>query len=236
MGDDDFTSIAVSHLYLGVYPLERSLVAKSITIIDIDARILQKIEELFKQDQLPLKTLIFDYRNPVPKEFEGKFETIIVDPPYSHNGLILTLSRAIDFLVPRIGAEIYLSYAHRSPNEINILQKSICEMGLAINEIIPRFNFYEGCDILGNTTQMMRLLRTDHSHSLIPKDQNYTQSIYTGEICPTLRYYYCQTCQQLIEISSLREIHTIEQLKIQGCPYCNSHGPFELEEKIVSRN
>jgi N4-bis(aminopropyl)spermidine synthase len=131
-----------------------------------------------------------------------------------------------------LGTEIYLSFAHRAPNELFQLQQKVIEMGLVIQEILPRFNYYEGSDILANVTQMIRLIRTEHASPMIKPDTNYSSAIYTGEISPKIRFYYCNACRKLIELSNNGPIQSIEQLKNQGCPFCKSKGPFDLEEKI----
>jgi predicted methyltransferase len=177
-------------------------------------------------------TQTWDYRQAIPTSLLHKFDTVVVDPPYSLSGLVLSISRAIGVLKQQSGTEIYLSFAHRSPSEWLKIQQKLTQMGLAIQEIIPRFNMYEGCDILGNITQMVRLLSTEETKPLVDVDQTYESAIYTGEINPKIRYYYCVACRKLIELSSEGQIKTIEKLKSDGCPYCKSKGPFELDEKI----
>ncbi|MHA1602394.1 MAG: bis-aminopropyl spermidine synthase family protein [Promethearchaeota archaeon] len=231
LGDDDYTSVATALLYKGFYPEEPKLIPNQLTIIDIDNRILQGIRSHIPKN-FNIFTEIWDYRNAVPAKFQNIFDTIIVDPPYSNAGLKLVLSRSLSLLRKELGAEIYLSFAHRAPEEFYNLQKLIIDSGLAIMEIIPRFNYYEGAQILGSTTQMIRLSTTSESIPLIKSNEVLEGPIYTGEISMNFRIYYCKNCEKSIRIGEGCDIKTIEELKKHGCPYCNSHGKFELDEKI----
>lgn len=232
LGDDDYTSVAIALLYLGFFPDNPKLIPNEMVVIDIDNRILEGIQNAIKESTFNIKYKLWDYRTKIPEDLVNKFDTIMIDPPYSEQGLRLTLSRAIDMLRIELGSEIFLSFAHRSPLEFLKLQEIITEMGLAIMEITPRFNTYEGASILGNQTQLLRLVTTESTKSLIPPNIKYEEPIYTGKISPTTRFYYCTKCNKTIEIGETSQIKTIEKLKESGCPYCNSKdGPFQLEGK-----
>jgi N4-bis(aminopropyl)spermidine synthase len=235
LGDDDITSVALGNLYKGFYPEEPQLIANEITVFDIDKRLLDVISGVFhstNKRSLNIKLKQWDYRNSIFLEEINKYDTIFIDPPYTVNGLILTLSRAIDLLKKIPGKEIYLSFAHRPDEELYNIQKLIVEMGLNIQEIIPKFNIYDGAQILGNSTQMLILHTTKHSKSKIPANEQFTKELYTGQIHPSLRLYYCKSCSRIIEVGTNCEFITIENLKEKGCPNCHSNGPFELDEKI----
>ncbi len=233
LGDDDFTSVAVSWLYEGFFPEDPKLLPKAITIIDIDKRILDGIQTILKDELVSPSYVQWDYRKAVPKNLINKFDTVILDPPYTLNGLSLSISRSISILREVPGAQIYLSYAHRSPDELLEIQNIFTLNGLAIKEIIPRFNYYEGGGILGNITQIYQLITTQKTIPSISHDSIYTNEIYTGELNQNLRYYYCLNCKRLIPVgqTSKCKIKTIEELKESNCPYCSSFGPFELDHK-----
>ncbi len=125
LGDDDFTSVAMGMLYLGWYPEEPHLIPRSITVVDIDDRILEGIHADFQLKDLPITTIHWDYREAIPDQLVGQFDTIVVDPPYSLNGLILVLSRAIDLFQNPAESEVYLSFPHRSPSETHQFQQQI---------------------------------------------------------------------------------------------------------------
>jgi predicted methyltransferase len=232
LGDDDFTSVAIGLLYLGLFPEESHLIPTELAVAEIDKRILDKIKQIFDTEGLPITTTEWDYRTPVPSSLKNHYDTVLVDPPYSLEGAKLALSRAIDILRPGSGKEIYFSFAHWAPEDLYQLQKLIIEMGLAIQEIYPSFNFYEGAEILGNESQMFRLITTSQTKSLIAASETHSAPLYTDDMHPTIRYYYCNSCRKMIEIGRSQQIQTIEQLKAVGCPYCQSEGPFQLDEKV----
>jgi predicted methyltransferase len=232
LGDDDFSSLAVGLLYLGITPEEPTLLANSLFVADIDQRILEKITQIAKAEDLSLSTVHWDYRQPVPQVLLNQFDTVVVDPPYSLNGAKLSLSRALSLLDAGIGKEIYFSFAHWPPESMVNLHQLFVESGVAVMEIMPHFNYYDGAEILGNETQLFRLVTTSKSHPLIEETATFTEKLYTDEMHPTIRFYYCTQCRKLIEVGSTSPIKTIENLKDIGCPYCHGHGPFQLDEKI----
>ncbi|QEE16924.1 bis-aminopropyl spermidine synthase family protein [Promethearchaeum syntrophicum] len=233
LGDDDYSSVAIAFLYLGFFPENPKLIPEEMVVIDIDNRLLEGIKKAVNENSFNIKYKLWDYRTKIPEDLLNIFDIIMIDPPYSENGLRLTLSRAIDMLRIEIGREIYLSFAHRSPVKFLKIQEIITEMGLAIMEITPRFNTYEGATILGNQTQILRLITTSDTKSSISSTFKFEEQIYTGELSPTTRFYYCLKCNKTIEIGETSQIKTIEKLKEIGCPYCKSkEGPFQLEGKV----
>ncbi|MHA1673917.1 MAG: bis-aminopropyl spermidine synthase family protein [Promethearchaeota archaeon] len=234
LGDDDYTSIAVGKLYEGFFPEEPQLIPRQAVVFDIDTRLLKGIKENSQWEPPEFSTESWDYRKPVPTAYTHHFDVVMVDPPYSFPGLELVLSRAIGLLLTGSGKEIYLSFAHRSPSEMWKMQQLFTSLGLTIMELYPRFNYYEGAQILGNITQMYRLVTTDHTSSSklpVKTTETWDKPIYTGELHPNLRNYYCSSCKKGIQVGSSVKINTIEQLKKEGCPHCQSTGPFELEGK-----
>jgi len=235
LGDDDFSSIAISKLYKIFFPNEPNLIAKSITIIDIDSRILETIKKYIEEDSLKVNILNYDLRKPIPDNLINKFDTIIMDPPYSLNGLKLFLSRGISLLKHPskydIKKDIYLSFAHKSQEYTLEFQKFIIDSNLAIMEIIPKFNKYEGSEVLGNITQMIRLNTTMKTKPLINPNEEFNESIYTGETHPYIKKYRCTNCNEILEVGPDRQFETIEILKGEKCPKCQTSKNFELIER-----
>ncbi|MHA1610624.1 MAG: bis-aminopropyl spermidine synthase family protein, partial [Promethearchaeota archaeon] len=201
LGDDDYTSIAVGKLYEGFFPEEPQFIPQQAVVFDIDTRLLKGIRENSQWDSPEFITEIWDYRSPVPIARAHHFDVVMVDPPYSFPGLQLVLSRAIGLLQKVSGKEIYLSFAHRSPTEMWKMQQLFTSLGLAIVELYPRFNYYEGAQILGNITQMYRLVTTDYTFTSelpIKTTETWSEPIYTGELNPNLRNYYCTACKKII--------------------------------------
>ncbi len=240
IGDDDFTSIAVCLLYLIFYPEEPDIIPNSITIIDIDDRILNEIKNVYSEYELPLNKLNcinYNLREIISSELLEKFDTIITDPPYSANGLKLFLSRAISMIKTNdkycTGKDIFLSYAHRSSEKTLEIQSLIDDMGLSIMELIPRFNKYEGAEVLGNQTQMFHLKTTSKTKAIIPAEEKFLDIIYTGESHPYIRKYKCKGCEAVIIVGPDNEYETIEILKGNKCPKCKVSKKFDLIERNI---
>ncbi|WP_371804495.1 bis-aminopropyl spermidine synthase family protein [Candidatus Lokiarchaeum ossiferum] len=231
LGDDDFTSLSVVNLYEGIIPEDQKMIPTEIMVVDIDQRMLSGIQANIPNNSMKIEFKLWDYRHPVPNGLIHRFDTIMVDPPYSLSGLRLVLSRAISLLRTIPGGEIYLSFAHRAAEDTLAMHALFCKLGLAVIEMIPRFNYYEGAGILGNTTQMIRLVTTTKSSPLISPKEEFQEKIYTGEIKPNIRYYFCNNCGKLIPIGETEQLKTVEQLKAQKCPHCNADGPFNLDHK-----
>lgn len=193
IGDDDLASI----------PTAMTRLCSEVVVLDIDERLLGLISEVSKKENLNIKTMHWDFKNELPKELLGKFDTIFTDPPYTLNGAVLFMSRGIEAL----GNDgiLYLAFSHKPVEEYIELQKSINNMNFLIYELIPGFNFYEGTEIIGNTTFLARLVGKN-----LKKIEVNSEKIYTGELKPTLRYYRCMKCEKIHEVGN--EVKRIEDL------------------------
>ena len=218
LGDDDFTSIAVGLLKA----------AKEITVVDVDPRLVETIDEISEQENLNIKCVEHDLKEILPKHIMSKYDVVFTDPPYTIPGLALFVSRGLSALRRRKGASVYLAYAHQSPREALKVQKTLNQMGLCIVEHIPRFNKYEGAEMLANTTSIMRLETTEEMRPLITG--RFVDKLYTGEINETWRIYRC-SCGQQIRVGSTEKIRTVEKLKGVGCPKCGKKKRFKLIKK-----
>ena len=103
------------------------------------------------------------------------------------------------------------------------IQKVILEHNLAIQQIIPGFNLYEGAEMHANTTFLAILVTTEESKPIVVK--GFNEKIYTGELNPTIREYSCSNGHSII-IGMDQPIKTIEELKEKGCPDCGSKESF----------
>jgi predicted methyltransferase/ribosomal protein S18 acetylase RimI-like enzyme len=215
LGDDDFTSIAVGLLRA----------AKEIFVIDIDARLLKTLQLIRQEEQLNLNWLEHDLRNPLPTNLHRRFDVVFTDPPYTAPGLTLFLSRGLTALRQRGGASVYLAHAHQPPLKMLVMQKTLNAMGLAVGELIPRFNLYEGAEMFANTTFLARLETTAKSKPLIVG--LFDGKLYTGEVTQTVRVYQCE-CGRQISVGATETYKTIEELKRRGCPECGRLKGFTL--------
>ncbi|ADC70177.1 protein of unknown function DUF43 [Methanocaldococcus sp. FS406-22] len=193
VGDDDLTSL----------PTALTNMAEEIVVVDIDERILKLIEKFSQKENVKIKTIKHDLRNPLPKDLKERFDVVSTDPPYTVNGLKLFLSRGIEAL----GKEgiAYLSYSHKPIDEWLSIQKAITDMGFVISELIPNFNYYEGSEIIANTTFIARLVGKNLKINI-----GDTEKIYTGLVKPVIRYYKCLKCGKVHKVGE--EVKKVEDL------------------------
>ncbi|ARC83467.1 hypothetical protein U732_2390 [Clostridium argentinense CDC 2741] len=227
IGDDDLVSIALGFLLKKLFSDIRYSKTK-ICVMDIDNRILDYISSIAKKEELPINCEYVDLRSPLSESFKGQFDCFFTDPPYTLQGMNLFLSRGLEALKNESGLNIFLSYAHKSPEfELN-MQKYFVDMGLMVSEILTAFNDYDGAEIIGNIGQMIILKTTTSSKSLI--ENCYQEPIYTGELKVTVRFYKCKECGEIMKVGFSERFNTIEELKEKGCYKCNNK-VFQLIEK-----
>lgn len=222
LGDDDLVSVSVGLLMRRLFGGGRG--SCSVTVLDVDERILDYIQSLARLHDLPLKCRRLDLRRPLDAKLRGRFHTVFSDPPYTLPGATLFLSRAVQALASGPGQPVFFSFGHKPPEFLLQLQQLVLQMGLVQREILPRFNRYQGAAIIGNVSQMMLLQTTAGSTPLVQGE--FTGALYTGEIKRTTRIYRCMACGARTRVGAGEAVHTIEQLKQQGCPACKA-GTFE---------
>ncbi len=227
LGDDDFVSISITIITKKLFS-NNEQISCDVTVLDVDKRILQYIENLSIEYCLPISLLYYDARKPLPNVVCNQFDCLFTDPPYTIQGLDLFLSRGIAGLKKQNSLKVFFSFANKSPEVTLQMQTSFIEMGLIIKSIDNTFNEYEGAKILGSTGQMIVLNTTKKT---IPKIiDEFKDSLYTGEIKKTTRTYKCKNCKKLFKVGFDKEHKTIEKLKKVGCEYCNEN-KFDLVKK-----
>ncbi|TES94937.1 MAG: adenosylmethionine decarboxylase [Promethearchaeota archaeon] len=155
LGDDDATSLAVGLLNL----------AEEITVIDIDPNVLKFLSE--SANTLSLKNfrvISYDLRDPCPTNILNNYDIVVMDPPYTNEGLRLFLKRAKQVLKTSIvidgnmhkvlGKKCLLCFGNKPPKEMQNVQLSILDHGFIIKEMIPYFNLYKGASILGQFSHL----------------------------------------------------------------------------------
>lgn len=230
IGDDDLISVTIGFLLKNLYD-NLNFNKTKIIVLDIDKRIIEYINKISNQYNLPIECYNHDFRKPIPKEYISKFDCIFTDPPYTLNGMNLFLSRGIEGIKRESGQHIFLSYAHKSISFEYDMQKSFLDMGLIVSEIIHSFNHYEGAGILGNIGKMIILKTTSTTKGLIVNV--YNKDIYTGQLKKTIRYYKCKSCNKVFKIGKSEKIKTVEELKIQGCLVCHNQTFILSNQKII---
>jgi S-adenosylmethionine decarboxylase proenzyme len=182
LGDDDFISLAVGLTKL----------AQEITVLDIDQRVLNNLSTLAEELSL-VKFNVFphDLREPFPDDLVNKYDVVVMDPPYTIEGLRLFLKRANQALkskiningkdYPVIGKKCVLSFGNKPPEDMQRMQFSILDHGFIINEMIPDFNHYKGASIIGQFSHLYYLQSVRNPASTY--NLNLTKGpIYTSEV------------------------------------------------------
>jgi predicted methyltransferase len=230
VGDDDLVSIALGFLLKRLFP--ESIPAQTrIVVLDVDQRFLDYIQEIAGVNSLPVECRRLDLRNPLPADLVAQFDCFFTDPPYTLPGMSLFLSRGIAALKKTVGLPVFLSFSHKSPDFTLEMQQEWLRLGLVVFEALPRFNRYEGAEIIGNTGQMI-VLRTCRKTQPIVDETYYDRPMYTGELKKILRVYQCKECAKVIKIGFGGDFNTIESAKKEGCPNCRNT-IFDLIERHI---
>jgi len=168
LGDDDLTSVAVA--------LQGR--SKSVTVIDIDERVLNLIDIISDRQQLNIKTVQGDFRTSLLSEFKNSFDTVFTDPPYTTDGIGLFISKCKEILRERYTSSAYVCYGNssRAPERIASVQNEILQQGYIFEDVISNFNQYTGADSIGNGSDLYSLKLISRTK----KDRQYKR-IYTHE-------------------------------------------------------
>lgn len=126
IGDDDLTSVAIALTGL----------AKSITVFDIDKRLINYIRVVAERYDLNLDCVNLDVTQGIPEEFLSAFDVFSTDPTPTRIPFIVFVNAGIKLLRKTRGVG-YLSF-YSSAMKLNIdLQAALSEMRLIITDLIP---------------------------------------------------------------------------------------------------
>jgi S-adenosylmethionine decarboxylase proenzyme len=190
LGDDDFISLAVGLTKL----------AREITVLDIDPRVLDTLST--SAEELSFENFnIFphDLREPFPENFINQYDVVVMDPPYTNEGLRLFLKRASQALKSNIkvegmdysviGKKCLLSFGNKPPEQMQRIQFSILDHGFIINEMLPDFNHYKGASIIGKFSHLFYLQTVSNPVSTYNLSLT-TGPIYTSEVKSKVKHPY----------------------------------------------
>ena len=157
LGDDDLTSIAVGLLseHLGVRP-------ERLVVCDVDDRLTRFIEQT-AGDTVPVEVVHHNLRNPLDKNLVGAFDAFFTDPPYTIPGLDLFCKRGVAALGQEVGKMGFASFGHKGPQDTVGIGATLSGRQLAVIEIIPDFNRYDGAQLLAGSSQMIRVVSAGSS-------------------------------------------------------------------------
>jgi len=132
IGDDDLLSVAVSLTRL----------PKEVVVLEIDERIVEFVNNLGKELNLPLTGRVYDIRLPLDETLARQYDVFICDPTETMQGFNLFVSRGVSSL-RSVGSVVYfgLTCLEASKKKWYEIQKLLHSMNLVITEI--RHNFTE---------------------------------------------------------------------------------------------
>ena len=132
IGDDDLISVA-----LGLTGLP-----EKITVLEIDNRLINFINKVAKDKDLPVKAHKFDVRHDVPEQFRGKYDIFITDPVETIPGITLFLSRAADTLINNGAGYFGLTHIEASLRKWAEIERILLSMNFVITDMLRDFNVY----------------------------------------------------------------------------------------------
>jgi predicted methyltransferase len=158
LGDDDFTSIAVA----------LTAQAASITVFEIDDRLIEIIKKVSTEKKLNIKIIKQDLLKNFDKKFLHTFDTVFTDPPYTPGGISLFVNRAIELLIPQFTSRLYLCYGNsdRAREREVLIQKNLSDFGLLFHAKYFQFNHYTGAQSIGSSSSLYLLDWTPQTKTL----------------------------------------------------------------------
>jgi predicted methyltransferase len=134
IGDDDLVSVAAA---LTGAP-------SRVLAVDIDDRLIRFIREVARAEGLTmLEASRYDIRDPLPPEWQGRFDTFLCDPTESFSGFRAFLARGL-LALRGVGSAGYfgLTHAESSLGKWAQIQRFLLESGAVITDVREDFNSY----------------------------------------------------------------------------------------------
>lgn len=133
LGDDDLMSIV-----LGLSGL-----TKGITVVEIDKRLTDFIQETADKEEFRVNVQTFDLRHPLPKEHVKKYDTFFTDPPETLKAADAFIGRGIATLRAP-GSAGYFGFTRReaSLSKWHDVQKLLLKYKIVFTDLIHNFNEY----------------------------------------------------------------------------------------------
>ncbi|MBP7859995.1 bis-aminopropyl spermidine synthase family protein, partial [Patescibacteria group bacterium] len=176
IGDDDLASVS-SKL------VERDA---TVEVFEIDNDLIKTISSISKDLDLGININKYDANIPIASVFLKKFDAVLIDPPYTINGVELFLDRAVSLLKGE-GSYIFLNYGGSFKNleKFVLFQNLLNKYNLAIEGVLYKFNKYYGATSIGSTSNLYILRATAKTSFLnIERKNIYTFNEKTSENFP----------------------------------------------------
>jgi N4-bis(aminopropyl)spermidine synthase len=146
VGDHDLTSLAVAGLVPDL----------AVTVVDLDERLLEFVEDRAATRGLDIRCLYADFRFGIPDSVAESADLVLTDPPYTPEGVQLFLGRGVQGLRDRTNGRLVMAYGF-SPAHPALgmkVQHAIGELELVTEAILPAFNRYHGAQAVGSASDL----------------------------------------------------------------------------------
>ncbi|WP_093592090.1 bis-aminopropyl spermidine synthase family protein [Lentzea waywayandensis] len=146
LGDHDLTSLAVAAVNPHV----------SITVVDLDERLLEFIDSRASARGHDIRTLHCDMRFGLPAAALESFDLVFSDPPYTPEGMGLFAGRGIEALQDIASGRLLLAYgfSDRTPALGLKVQQELQKLGLVFEAILPAFHRFDGAQAIGSAADL----------------------------------------------------------------------------------
>jgi predicted methyltransferase/DNA-directed RNA polymerase subunit RPC12/RpoP len=217
VGDDDLMSLTVALVgaALGT-PLARRLV-----VLDNHEPMLAFLRANLDDAGVENEVVRHDLRDPIPAHLEREFDVAVTDPPYTVEGGLLFVSRAVEGLRQRPSCDLLLSFGPKGPDDALAIQRTLAELNLAVLTLLRNFNAYLGADVLGGTSHLYHLTTTRSTAPVVTG--SYEGDLYTADKRAAARAYVCLSCRSRFTVGPGQQWGQIGQLREAGCPTCGEH-------------
>lgn len=171
VGDDDFTSLMVC----SAAPIARALV------LDIDERILGRLDAAARERGLPLETMKFDLERfltePLPPAIAEQFDGFVTDPPYSEHGMLLFAAVGMAALrrAPDTFAYVAVPWMEReawSDELLFVVQRAFVQQGFYLTDVRRAFHAYPHDDGIYSTMIRAQALTRERDPSALVRSYN----------------------------------------------------------------
>ncbi len=161
IGDHDLSSLAICALVPGV----------SVTVVDLDERLLEFIDACAIQRGYDVQCLYADFRFGIPDILAASADVVLTDPPYTPEGVGLFLGRGVQGLRDQANGRLVMAYGFSSlhPALGMKVQRAVQELDLVTEAILPAFNRYHGAQAVGSASDLYVLRTTSRTFQILDR-------------------------------------------------------------------
>jgi hypothetical protein len=157
VGDHDLTSLAVA----------AHTPACRVSVVDLDERLL----DFIAGSAASVDCYYADLRLGLPPSLVDSADLVFTDPPYTPDGVKLFLGRGAQSLRDRVNGRLVMAYGFSplTPALGVKVQRSVHELDLAIEAILPAFNRYHGAQAIGSASDLYVCRPTPRTFQIVDR-------------------------------------------------------------------